>query len=64
MAKRSFVLFHDYREQICSLSDAACGQLFKAIFAYEIDGESPKLPQKAEMAFMFIKHALDENREK
>ena len=62
--KRSFILFHDYKKQIMSLSDVDCGQLFKAIYAYETEGEELPLPDRADMAFMFIKNALDENRGK
>ena len=64
MTKRGFVLFHDYAEQFCSLSDASAGKLIKAIFEYEISGSCQKLPQRADMAFMFIKNSLDENRKK
>jgi len=64
MAKRSFVLFHDYSEQFLCLSDAECGQLIKAIFIYETEGEVTALPPEARMAFRFIRHALDENRDK
>lgn len=64
MAKRSFILFHDYKEQFLCLSDEECGQLIKAIFIYETEGEQTALPAEARMAFRFIRHALDENRGK
>ncbi|MBQ7399252.1 MAG: hypothetical protein IJW06_02150 [Clostridia bacterium] len=64
MAKRGFILFADYAEQFCSLSDAECGRLIKAIFIYETTGEVQKLPPRSSMAFSFIKNALDENRDK
>lgn len=64
MAKRGFVLFYDYAEQFGALSDASAGKLIKAIFEYETTSATPKLPPKAEMAFMFIKNSLDENKDK
>ena len=64
MAKRGFVLFNDYAEQFCSLSDVSAGKLIKAIFEYTTSGTKPKLPPKAEMAFMFIRNSLDENKDK
>ncbi len=64
MAKRSFILFHDYTEQFLCLSDEECGRLIKAIFIYETEGEVTALPPEARMAFRFIRHALDENRDK
>lgn len=64
MAKRSFILFHDYTEQFLCLSDEECGKLIKAIFIYETEGEVTNLPPESRMAFRFIRHALDENRDK
>lgn len=64
MAKRGFILYNDYAPQFNSLSDEQCGRLIKGIFSYVISGEQPKLSSKAEMAFMFIKNALDENADK
>lgn len=64
MAKKGFILFYDYAEQFCSLSDAECGRLIKAIFIYETTGEISKLSARSSMAFSFIKNALDENRDK
>ena len=64
MTKRSFILYHDYAPQFYRLSDEQCGKLIKAIFAYEISGECPKLSSAAAMAFGFIQNALDENRKK
>ncbi len=64
MAKRGFILYNDYAPQFNSLSDEQCGRLIKGIFNYVISGEEPKLTSKAEMAFMFIKNALDENKSK
>ena len=62
MNKRSFILYHDYAPQFNRLSDEQCGKLIKGIFEYEITGEYPSLPKTADMAFGFIRNALDENR--
>ena len=62
--KKSFVLYTDYREHLALLSDSERGQLFSAIFDYQIDGVLPSLPPAAQMAFSFIKAQIDKDTEK
>ena len=65
MAKNSFILYHNYREQLEDLTDEQVGKLFRAIFDYEIDDTLPEFTDKElKIAFKFIKVHLDNDREK
>ncbi|MCL2106231.1 MAG: DUF6291 domain-containing protein [Oscillospiraceae bacterium] len=62
--KETFVLYLSFFAAIQQLSNEDAGALFKAIFAYVKNGESSELSQAANMAFFFIKDAIDRNAEK
>lgn len=61
MAKNSFVIYYNYRETLEDLTDEQVGQLFRAIFDYEIDRTEPKFSGVLNVAFKFIKKDLDIN---
>lgn len=61
MAKNSFVVYYNYRETLEDLTDEQVGQLFRAIFDYEIDRTEPKFSGVLNVAFKFIKKDLDIN---
>ena len=63
MAKNSFVLYQDYEDKLCKLSDEQMGVLLRVIFEYERTGEiTIEMDDRVDMAFDFIKIALDKNR--
>ena len=65
MAKNSFILYHNYREQLEDLTDEQVGKLFSAIFDYEIDDTVPEFTDKElKIVFKFIKPILDSDKEK
>ena len=57
--KSSFVLYHDIREPLELLTDEERGRLFLAILDYSEFGKSPDFTGALQMAFVFIKTALD-----
>ena len=57
--KKSFVLYHDIREPLKLLTDAERGKLFLIILDYSEYGIVPELTGAMQMAFAFIKTALD-----
>ena len=61
--KSSFVLYHDIREPLELLTDDQRGQLFFAILDYSQFGTIPKFEGALQMAFAFIKMALDRDAE-
>lgn len=61
--KSSFVLYHDIREPLELLTDDQRGQLFLAILDYSQFGTIPKFEGALQMAFAFIKMALDRDAE-
>lgn len=61
MAKNSFIIYHDYRETLADLTDEQVGQLFRALFDYEIDRVEPQFNGELKIAFKFIKKDLDIN---
>lgn len=61
MAKNSFIIYHDYRETLADLTDEQVGQLFRALFDYEIDRIEPQFIGELKIAFKFIKKDLDIN---
>lgn len=63
--KDSFVVYYSWEEICEDMTDAQCGELFRALFAYEKRGErySGKDPY-VKMAMKMMAQALDLNREK
>lgn len=57
--KKSFVLYHDIREPLKLLTDAERGKLFLILLDYSEYGVVPELTGAMQMAFAFIKTALD-----
>lgn len=64
--KRSFILFYDYAELFREMTDKETGQLFKAIFAFLVDGESrcDKLSKMQRMAYNTILSQILRDQEK
>ncbi len=62
--KSSFVLYHDIREPVEMLSDEERGKLFSAILNYSEYGELPDFRGALQMAFAFIRTALDRDADK
>ena len=62
--KQSFVLYYDIREPLSLLNDSERGRLFSAILNYAEYGELPDFDGAAQMAFAFIRKALDRDAEK
>lgn len=61
--KQSFVLYHDIREPLELLTDSERGRLLSAILNYSEYGEEPEFTGALQMAFAFIKKALDRDAE-
>ena len=61
--KKSFVLYHDIRGPLELLTDEQRGQLFLAILDYSELGLLPEFTGAMQMAFAFIKTALDRDTE-
>jgi hypothetical protein len=62
--KGSFVLYFDYRKHLEFLTDAECGQLFKALLDYGETKKEPELEGAARMAFSFIACQMDRDAQK
>lgn len=62
--KGSFVLYFSYRKHLDFLTDAECGQLFKALMDYGETKKEPELEGAARMAFSFIACQMDRDAEK
>lgn len=62
--KSSFVLYHDIREPVEMLSDEERGKLFSAILNYSEYGELPDFRGALQMAFAFIRTALDRDADR
>ncbi|MEG1982088.1 MAG: DUF6291 domain-containing protein, partial [Clostridia bacterium] len=62
--KKSFLVYHDYAEQIGVLSNEEAGILFKAMLDYSTKGILPSFDGAIGMAFLFIKATIDRDREK
>lgn len=62
--KESFILFTEYKEQIDMLSDEQAGILLKAIFCYSAGEELPLMDALTQMAFSFIRAAIDRTDDK
>ncbi len=61
--KTSFVLYHDIREPLEILNDAERGRLFLALLNYSEFGTIPKFSGGLQMAFAFIRSAIDRDAE-
>ena len=58
MGKDSFILYTSFYEPLKMLSEKQLGKLFRAIFEYQINGNTP-IDTDIQMAFAFIKNQLD-----
>ena len=54
--KQSFLIYKSFFEPIKHLSDEQLGQIFRAIFEYQIQDKQPTLDANLNMAFMFFKN--------
>lgn len=63
--KKSFVLYHDFRNWFSLLTDEELGRLIRAIFDYETNKTLPEnLNEKEQIAFLMVRDTLDRDREK
>jgi len=62
--KPSFLLYRSFYEPIKSLNNTQLGELFRAIYEYQIDGSTPAPSSKINMAFQFFRNQfeLDESK--
>ena len=63
-SKKSFVLYHDIRTPLELLDDCERGKLFLAILNYSEFGTLPDFGGALQMAFAFIRAALDRDADK
>lgn len=63
-AKKSFVLYYDYRQHLSILTDEERGQLLMALLDYGENGTEPTLGGAARMAFSFIASQMDRDAAK
>lgn len=61
--KKSFVLYHDIREPLNLLTDEERGKLFLALLDYSEFAALPNFSGSLQMAFVFIRTALDRDTE-
>lgn len=59
--QKSFIMYDEYAQHFSLLSDAELGALMRAVFSYRLSGDVPELPDKAAMAFSFIRLRLDDD---
>lgn len=64
MGKKTFVLETDLDEKTKTLTDEELGKVFRKILKYVKEETLPKLTEKLELVFQFIKVDLDKNLEK
>lgn len=63
--RKSFVLYHDFRNWFSLLTDEELGRLIRAIFDYEMNRTMPEnLNEKEQIAFFMVRDTLDRDREK
>lgn len=63
--QQSFVIYHDWYDNIKDFEDADLGKLLRAMFEHEINRKvTTKLDSMSAMAFRFFTQALNRNREK
>ena len=59
--KESFILYLEHEELINELSDEDAGRLFKQLFSYVSNGQTPDLSGSSKLAFISIRQDLDED---
>lgn len=59
--QKSFIMYDEYAQHFSLLSDEELGALMRAVYSYRQNGEVAELPDKAAMAFSFIRVRLDED---
>lgn len=64
MSAKNFVVFTELEQQAAGLTDAQMGQLFRAMFRYHRGEEPDFRDPMVELAFAFVRPAMDRNREK
>lgn len=65
MKSKAFLIYHDNKTFVDRLDDQQAGQLFKAIFEYEVNGIEPapgQMSEVLEMCFHIFKLNLDKAR--
>ena len=61
--KKSFLMYHEYKDLFKDLSDEEFGKLMRLAFDYEIENKEPNnLDRFMQMAFTVIKNNLDRDR--
>ncbi len=63
-AKKSFILYHDYRQHLKLLSDEDKGKLLMSLFDYSEGGVLPDFDGMVKMAFSFIQAQMDRDMAK
>lgn len=64
MDVKSFIVYMDWEDKLSILSDEDFGKLFRSMFSYLRTGELPNSTPMVNLAFGFLKGALDADREK
>lgn len=64
MDKKSFLIYHDYREHFALLSYEQIGQLVMALLDYSESGKTPNLTGASGMAFSFLRAQIDRDHQK
>lgn len=62
--KKSFVIYGDYQNMFCKLSDQDAGKLIKGLLEYFNDGVIPELPPAADMAFTVMQNQISRDAAK
>lgn len=62
--RKSFVVYTDWRDKLTALSDDEFGKLFRGIFDYVESGKPPDSTPMVNLAFGFIRGALDADKAK
>lgn len=61
--RTGFIVHFNIKAPLALLSDAECGQLFRALIDYAESGTLPKFDGALAMAFAFVKEQMDKDRE-
>lgn len=62
--KNSFIFYNEWEQSLSNLTNEELGDLMRAILEYQRTAQAPKLSPMLQMAFAFIKSALDRDSEK
>ena len=54
--KKSFIVYHEWRELFDTLGDVNAGKLIKAMFEYSVSGKEPKMPRNLSATIKTTKH--------